>query len=65
MPEVSNCEIYKLESKLEGLETIIERLKAQMNDWKYLKIVSGDPRLGMSLDDDQLSAVSQNLERSP
>ena len=64
MPEVSNCELYKLESKVEEIDAIIKRLKEQMKDWKEITFINGDPRKGMTLDDDQMDAIAQKLERT-
>ena len=63
MPEVSNCEIYKLQSKVAELESLAKRLKDQLKDWEEVKFISGNPKQGMSLDDDQLDAIKQSLER--
>lgn len=57
MPEVSNCELYKLESKLEEITLVIKRAQEQLE-----RIKNGSTNF---LDDDQLSAVQQMLLKVP
>ncbi len=33
MPEVSNCEVYKLRSKVEELKTVIKRMEEQLEQF--------------------------------